>query len=122
MFRSLVYGVAAVIFNALIVSVVLMTTDLGPLAAVWLGALATIAIVVPVVLLDAARLSNLVLGQFIRVQGAIRRLAASDPVGEIRVREDDIWKDWIQEFNAMLVNVQQRDRQQSVQEDWARQS
>ena len=74
MFRSLVYGVAAVIFHALIVSVVLMTTDLGPLAAVWLGALAAIAILVPVVLLDAARLSNVVLGQFIRVQGAIRRL------------------------------------------------
>lgn len=81
-------------------------TEMHPVPAWLLASLGTIFMTLPLVLFDAARLSNRLLGPFIRAQGAIRCLSHGDRVSPLLVRDHDDWHEWMQDFNAMVATVQ----------------
>ena len=68
-------------------------------------------LVLPLIIYDASRVSNRIVGPFARVQRAVRQLAHGDPVTAIRVRNRDLyWEDWIQDFNHMVTRLTARTR------------
>ncbi|MEM7312353.1 MAG: hypothetical protein AAF497_04295 [Planctomycetota bacterium] len=64
------------------------------------------AIVIPIAMFDAARVSNRIVGPFVRIRGAVRRLSNNDPVQPLRVRAGDDWEEWIRDFNLLVARIQ----------------
>lgn len=85
-------------------------TPVGPslvLLAVAVGA------VVWAAMYDAARISNQMVGPFVRVHGLLRRLCNGEPVAPMSVRGDDSWSEWIRDFNTLAARLQ---RQQQLEQ------
>jgi hypothetical protein len=40
------------------------------------------------------------------VQGAVRQIAHGDEISKIKIRDDDMWQEWMQEFNVMIDRIQ----------------
>ena len=55
----------------------------------------------PVVVYDFLRLSNRLVGPVLRLRRAMRALAAGEHVEPIHFRENDFWRDFADEFNAV---------------------
>lgn len=71
----------------------------------FLSAPLVLLILLPFVLLDAARTSNRLVGPIARAQGAVRGLANNDPVAPLGIRQGDDWMEWTQDFNSMIARM-----------------
>jgi hypothetical protein len=63
-------------------------------------------LLLPVVVVDIIRLSNRFAGPLFRLRRCMRALARGEHVEPIRFREGDFWRDFAEEFNAVLARVQ----------------
>ena len=66
----------------------------------------------PVFLLDAAKLSNRFAGPMIRIRRALTAVLAGDKVEPVKFRENDFWRSLAEDFNRALTL---RDRSQAVE-------
>lgn len=69
-------------------------------------ALVTSALLLPFILFDTARISNRFVGPVYRLRSCMRQLARGEHVNPIKFRKDDFWRDFADEFNAILAIVQ----------------
>jgi len=58
-------------------------------------------LVLPLVVIDCVRLSNRFAGPLHRLRRDMRRLAAGEIVEPIHFRDDDLWREFADEFNAV---------------------
>jgi len=79
--------------------------NLSPEVALVAGTAITLLLAIPWVAMNAAKVGRRILGHFIRVQGMMRQIAASDSIEPATIREQDLWREWMQEFNAMIACV-----------------
>ena len=63
-------------------------------------------VVLPLVLIDLVRMSNRFAGPMLRLRRSMRALARGEHVEPIRFREKDFWRDFAEEFNAVVARVQ----------------
>jgi len=63
-------------------------------------------ILLPMVVIDIIRLSNRFAGPMVRLRRSMRALARGEYVEPIRFREGDFWKEFADEFNAVVARVQ----------------
>jgi hypothetical protein len=63
-------------------------------------------LLLPMVVVDVIRLSNRFAGPLFRLRRCMRALARGEYVEPIRFREGDFWRDFADEFNAVLARVQ----------------
>jgi len=63
-------------------------------------------ILLPLVIVDLLRLSNRFVGPLLRLRRSMRKLARGEYVEPILFREDDFWRDFAEEFNAVVAKVQ----------------
>lgn len=110
MYRAMLHVVLSSVATGLVFIAITSLSDISAIIAVVISVAVTSLIAVPITLIDTARTSNDVLGPFVRVQGAIRRLSYGDSVSKLAIRDGDIWKEWMLEFNAMLERVQSDER------------
>lgn len=68
----------------------------------------------PVFLLDAAKLSNRFAGPMVRIRRALTSVLAGDKVEPVKFRENDFWRSLAEDFNQAL---KQRDQLQAAQSD-----
>ena len=110
LFRVMLYCALSSLVTGCFYHAADLLRDSTPRFFVWWGPVfLALNLTVPLVLYDAARASNRLVGPFARIHGAIRRLANHDPVSPLECRVDDTWAEWIQDFNIMLTRVQARD-------------
>jgi hypothetical protein len=65
--------------------------------------------VIPLAMYDAARVSNRMLGLFVRVQRTFRQISSGDAVRPLKTRASDLaWSDWLEDLNQMLHQVEPR--------------
>jgi hypothetical protein len=57
----------------------------------------------PVFLLDAAKLSNRFAGPMIRIRRALSSVLAGDKVEPVKFRENDFWRSLADDFNQALM-------------------
>ena len=69
-------------------------------------ALIVSVIILPLVIVDIVRLSNRFAGPLVRLRRSMRALARGEHVRPIRFRDDDFWRDFAEEFNAVVARVQ----------------
>lgn len=60
----------------------------------------------PLVLLDIAKLSNRFVGPMVRLRRALREMANGEPIRLIHFRAGDYWSEVADEFNAVATRVQ----------------
>ena len=60
----------------------------------------------PLVIADAVRLSNRFTGPMVRLRRSMRELARGEHVEQIAFRDDDFWREFAEEFNALATRVQ----------------
>lgn len=79
-------------------------------AAGSVGLVALIAIIafLAVIAYDAIRYAHRVVGPIYRFRKTIQALAAGEPVDMVRLRKDDFLKDLMDDFNQMLVVMEQK--------------
>lgn len=65
----------------------------------------------PVFLLDAAKLSNRFAGPMVRIRRALSAVLAGDKVEPVKFRENDFWRSLAEDFNQAL---KQRDHMQAA--------
>ena len=65
-----------------------------------------VTFLLPIAVFDILRLSNRFVGPFLRLRGAIRRLACGEPVEPIRFRKHDFWQEFAEEFNAVAARLE----------------
>lgn len=58
-------------------------------------------LLLPAVVYDFLRVSNRLVGPVARLRGAMRALADGQHVEPIQFRQDDFWRDFAEEFNAL---------------------
>ena len=100
MFHVLLYCLASSVVTAVLQQS--LASYVGAIPSWTLVAVATLvaaAAVAPWAVWDAARVSNRIVGPFVRVRGAVRRLGNKEPVRPLSVRQGDDWEEWIQDFN-----------------------
>jgi hypothetical protein len=68
-------------------------------------ALIASCILLPLVIVDVVRLSNRVVGPFLRLRCSMRALARGEQVELIEFRRGDFWKEFADEFNAVVARV-----------------
>jgi len=66
----------------------------------------------PLVLIDMARLSNRFTGPLYRMRNEMRRLARGEKVQLMHFRDGDYWHEIAEEFNAVVARVEQLEAQQ----------
>jgi hypothetical protein len=69
-------------------------------------ALVASVLLLPLVIVDVIRLSNRFVGPVLRLRRAIRELARGEHVEPIEFRDADFWREFAEEFNALLARVQ----------------
>lgn len=102
--RVVVYCVATSLLTAFVAYVAQSLFQWNPF---WAAALAPLVLLIflPIVLFDAARTSNRLVGPIARAQGAVRGVANNDPVAPLGIRHGDDWTEWTQDFNSMLARI-----------------
>lgn len=68
-------------------------------------------VILPLVISDIVRVSNRFTGPLVRLRRSMRALADGRPVRPIRFRQGDFWQDFADEFNAVLLRVQELEEQ-----------
>ncbi len=68
-------------------------------------ALVASILLLPLVVVDVLRLSNHFAGPMVRLRRAMRALAEGKRVEPIHFRENDFWREFADEFNALAANV-----------------
>jgi hypothetical protein len=63
-------------------------------------------ILLPIIVVDIIRLSNRFAGPMLRMRRAMQNLAKGERVPPLQFRDNDFWKDFAQDFNALLARVQ----------------
>lgn len=61
----------------------------------------------PVFLLDAAKLSNRFAGPMVRIRRALTAVLAGDKVEPVKFRENDFWRSLAEDFNQALTKREQ---------------
>lgn len=107
MYRAMVRVVSAATANTLLGLAFVWAAGMSPVTAAITALAVVIVVAIPLTLIDAARVSNEVLGPFVRVQGAIRQIAYGDEISRVAIRDDDMWQEWMQEFNVLIDRIQQ---------------
>jgi len=77
---------------------------LAPASEYLLLGLLTLTLL-PAFMLDTIRFSNRFVGPIARLRRSMRELAAGEPVKELRFRDDDLWTDAANEFNAVAHRI-----------------
>lgn len=67
-------------------------------------------VVLPLILMDIIRMSNRFSGPLIRLRRAMRALARGETVPPLRFRQGDFWKNFADEFNAVVERVAELER------------
>lgn len=79
---------------------------LGP--ALWVG-----LCLMPVFVYDTIKLSHRFAGPLMRIRGSMRRVGAGERVEFVKLRPDDYWQEFAQEFNSVLKRIHEyEDREQ----------
>jgi len=63
-------------------------------------------LLLPLVIVDVLRFSNRFSGPLLRLRRSMRQLAQGEDVEPIEFRDGDFWKEFAQEFNAVVARVQ----------------
>ena len=63
-------------------------------------------LLVPLVMIDIIRMSNRLVGPILRLRRSMRALAEGQDVRPIHFRDGDFWKEFADEFNAVVERVQ----------------
>lgn len=92
----------SVVTTSLVSWILWRMLSLSPEMSLVAGAVITLLLAVPCGAMNAAKVGRRVLGHFIRVQGIMRQITAADSIEPVTIREHDLWKEWMQEFNAMV--------------------
>ena len=79
---------------------------------VFVMALASAALLLPLALLDVIRFSNRIAGPMVRIRRAMQQLATEEFVDPLQFREGDFWQDFATHFNALRETVAASKRQQ----------
>jgi hypothetical protein len=58
-------------------------------------------LLLPIVVIDAIRLSNRMAGPMYRLRRAMHQLAEGEPVAPLSVRKNDWWRDAVEDFNRI---------------------
>jgi hypothetical protein len=77
-------------------------SSLGP-------ALLASLILLPLVIVDVVRFSNRLVGPFVRLRHGMRALARGEHVEPIRFRQGDFWREFTDEFNAVVARTESQD-------------
>lgn len=64
-------------------------------------------LLLPVVIVDIIRISNRFVGPLLRLRRSMRALAHGEEVEPIEFRDNDFWRDFADEFNAVRARIQQ---------------
>ncbi len=67
----------------------------------------TSLVLVPLIMFDVVAISNRFVGPLFRMRRSMRALAAGEEVEPIHFREKDYWQELAQEFNLVLVRVEE---------------
>ena len=67
-------------------------------------------LLLPIVVLDIIRMSNRFAGPMLRLRRSMRQLARGEHVDPIEFRNNDFWRRFAEEFNALASRVQEEDR------------
>ncbi|MEX0938361.1 MAG: hypothetical protein WDZ59_10925 [Pirellulales bacterium] len=78
-------------------------------------ALAASLLLLPVVLIDAVRMSNRFAGPMFRLRQAMNQLANGEVVEPLKVRDDDYWSDIVESFNRIAAQLQDAEQGQRGQ-------
>ena len=76
-------------------------------------------LMLPVVLLDTAFISNRIVGPLVRVRNSIQRLAAGETVQPIEFRKNDYFRGLANDLNALAARVRLLEEQNRILEDAA---
>jgi len=76
-----------------------MCSSLGP-------ALVASLLVLPLIAIDVIRLSNRFAGPMLRLRRNMRALARGEAVQPIEFRQDDFWREFAEDFNALVARMQ----------------
>lgn len=113
MYRAMLHVVLSSVATGLACIAITSLTGASYLVAVIVAVAVVTAVAVPITLIETARTSNEVLGPFVRIQGAVRRLGYGDCVSKLAIRDDDIWQEWMHEFNDMLDYIHRQERREA---------
>jgi hypothetical protein len=69
-------------------------------------AVVTTLLLLPIIVYDTVKLTHRFVGPMLRLRRGMRELAAGVHVEAIRFRDDDFWKEFADEFNALADRVQ----------------
>lgn len=74
--------------------------------------------ILPIVLIDVLRLTNRFAGPIYRVRRVMRELAAGKQVEKVHFREEDFWKEFAEELNSLIDEVERlRENQREPEEE-----
>ena len=62
--------------------------------------------ILPIVLVDILRVTNRFAGPMYRVRRVMREVTAGKPAEKVQFREEDFWKDFADELNALMAEVE----------------
>ena len=65
-------------------------------------------LLLPLIIVDFVRVTNRVTGPMVRLRRAIRALARGQTTQPIRIRENDFWGDFVDDFNELSPTSRQR--------------
>jgi signal transduction histidine kinase len=74
-------------------------------------------LLLPLIVVDIVRMSNRFVGPLVRLRRSMRQLAQGEHVEPITFRDDDFWKEFADEFNAVLARVQGGDPDTTTEPD-----
>ena len=80
-------------------------------------ALVASLLLLPLVIVDVVRVSNRFAGPLVRLRRCMRALARGEDVKPIQFREGDFWREFADEFNAVLARVQRENLASEPQAD-----
>ncbi len=68
----------------------------------------------PAMAFDMVRLTNRVVGPLVRLRRAMRGAAQGERISPLRFREGDFWRDFADEFNAILDKLHEAEARQAA--------
>ena len=113
MVRVMLYCIlSCLLTSGLAILATLLVHPASPLMFL-LVAVVAIVITIPLVATDAAKISNRLVGPFVRAHGVVRRIANREPVAPITIRDAEDWEEWFQDFNTMIRTTNSQDHETS---------
>ena len=74
-------------------------------------------LLLPLVLADFVRVTNRVAGPMVRLRRAMKDLARGESTQPIRIRENDFWSDFVDDFNKLSIRTQTAGRAEGEFDD-----